>query len=58
MADVQAVPPPPVEEYVSDSMVRSDNEAPATSRRGPSKVAALRCTQQTVGKIPTSQVTT
>jgi hypothetical protein len=57
-ADVQTVPPPLVEEYVSDSMVRSDSEAPATSRRGPSKVARPRSTRQTTGKIPASQVAT
>jgi hypothetical protein len=37
-ADVQAAPPPPIDEYLSDSMVGSDNEAP-TARRVPSKVA-------------------
>jgi hypothetical protein len=58
VADVQAAPPPPVDEYVSDSMVGSDNEAPATSRRAPSRVAASWCTRQTAGKIPTSQATT
>jgi hypothetical protein len=40
VADVQAAPPTPVKEYVSDSTVGSDSEASATSRRGPSKVAA------------------
>jgi hypothetical protein len=58
VADVQAAPPPPVDEYVSDSMVGSDSEAPATSRRAPSKVAALRRTRQTAEKIPTSQAAT
>jgi hypothetical protein len=58
VADVHAVPPPPVKEYVSDSTVESDNEAPTTSRRGPSKVAAPRRTRQTAGKIPASQATT
>jgi hypothetical protein len=58
IADVQAAPPPLVEEYVSDSTVRSDSEAPTTSRRGPSKVAAPRRTRQTAGKIPASQATT
>jgi hypothetical protein len=40
VADVQAAPSPPVEEYVSDSTVGSDSEVPATPRRGPSKVVA------------------
>jgi hypothetical protein len=56
--DVQAGPPPPVDEYVSDSTVGSDNEAPVASCRAPSKVAALRRTPQTAGKIPTSQAVT
>jgi hypothetical protein len=51
-ADVQVAPPPPVDEYVSDSMVGSDNEASASSRRAPSKVAVPRRTRQTTGKIP------
>jgi hypothetical protein len=33
VADLQAAPPPPVDEYVSDSTVGSDSEAPATLRR-------------------------
>jgi hypothetical protein len=36
----------------------SDNEAPATSRRAPSKVVAPRRTRQTAGKIPASQAPT
>jgi hypothetical protein len=40
VADVQAAPPPPVDEYVSDSTMESDNKAPTASRRVPSKVAA------------------
>jgi hypothetical protein len=40
VADVQAAPPPPIDEYVSDSTVGSDNEAPAALRRAPSKVTA------------------
>jgi hypothetical protein len=55
---VQAVPPPPVDEYVSDSTVESDNEASASSRRAPSKVVAPRCTWQNAGKIPASQAVT
>jgi hypothetical protein len=43
-ADVQAAPPPPVDEYVSDSTVGSNNEASALSCRAPSKVAAPRRT--------------
>jgi hypothetical protein len=55
VADVQAVPAPPIDEYVSDWMVGSDDEAPAMSRRVPSKVTAPRRTRQMAGKIPTSQ---
>jgi hypothetical protein len=58
MADVQAAPPPPIDEYISYSMMGSDSEAPATSRRAPSKVAALWCTRQMPSKIPASQATT
>jgi hypothetical protein len=36
----------------------SDNEAPTTSRRAPSKVTALRRTRQTAGKISDSQAAT
>jgi hypothetical protein len=58
VADVQAAPVPPIDEYVSDLTVGSDNKAPATSHRAPSKVAAPRRTQQTEGKIPVSQAVT
>jgi hypothetical protein len=58
VADVQAAPPPPVNEYVSDSMVGSDNEAPATSRMVPSRVVTPQRTRQTAGKIPASQAAT
>jgi hypothetical protein len=58
MANVQAAPPPPVDEYVSDSTMGSDNEAPTTSCRAPSKVAAPQCARQTSGKIPASQAAT
>jgi hypothetical protein len=58
VADVQAAPPPPVDEYVSNSTVGSDNEAPAASRRAPSKVAAPRRTRQAAGKMPASQAAT
>jgi hypothetical protein len=58
VADVQAAPPPPVDEYVSDSTVGSDSEAPAASLRAPSKVTAPQHTRQTAGKIPTSQAVT
>jgi hypothetical protein len=54
VADIQAAPPPPIDEYLSDSMVGSDDEAPA-ARRAPSKVAALRRTQQATGKISASR---
>jgi hypothetical protein len=56
VADVQAAPSPPVDEYVSDSTVGSDDDTPATSRRAPSNVAASRRTRQTACKIPASQV--
>jgi hypothetical protein len=58
VADVQAAPPLPVDEYISDSTVGSDNDAPAMSRRAPSGVAAPRCTRQTAGKIHASQAAT
>jgi hypothetical protein len=58
VADVQEAPPPPVDEYISDSTVGSDSEAPATSRKAPFRVAAARRTRQTTGKIPTSQAAT
>jgi hypothetical protein len=58
VVDMQAAPAPPIDEYVFDSTVGSDNEAPTASRRAPSKVAAPRRTQQTAGKIPASQVAT
>jgi hypothetical protein len=38
--------------------VGNDNEAPTTSRRAPSKVAAPRRTRQTAGKIPAFQAAT
>jgi hypothetical protein len=58
VADVQAAPVPPVDEYVSDSMVGSDNEAFARSWRVSSKVAAPRRTRQAAGKIPASLAAT
>jgi hypothetical protein len=58
VADVQAASFPPVDEYISDSMVGSDKEAPATSCRAPSKVAVPRRTGQTMGKISASQAAT
>jgi hypothetical protein len=58
VADVQAAPPPPVNEYVSDLMMGSDNEAPATSRMVPSRVVTPQRTRQTAGKIPASQAAT
>jgi hypothetical protein len=58
VVDVQAAPAPPIDEYVSDSMVGSDNVVPATSHRAPSKGVVSRRTRQTAGKIPTSQATT
>jgi hypothetical protein len=56
--DVQAAWAPPIDEYVSDSTVGSDDEAPATSRRAPSKVVAPRRTRQTTGKISASRAAT
>jgi hypothetical protein len=41
VADVHAAPAPPVDEYVCDSTVGSDDEVPAMSHRAPSKVATL-----------------
>jgi hypothetical protein len=58
VADMQVAPSPPVVEHVSNSTVGSDSEAPATSRRGSSKVAAPRRTRQTAGKISASQAAT
>jgi hypothetical protein len=55
---VQAAPPPPVDEYISNSTVGSDNEAITSSRRAPSRVAPPRRTWQTAGKIPASQAAT
>jgi hypothetical protein len=58
VADVQAALAPRIDEYVSDLTVGSNNEAPATARRAPSKVATSRRTRQTAGKIPASQAAT
>jgi hypothetical protein len=58
VAKVQAAPAPPIDEYVSNSTVGSNNEAPAMSRRAPPKVAAPRHMRQTAGKIPASQAAT
>jgi hypothetical protein len=58
VADVQAAPPPPIDEYVSDSTVGSDSEAPAASHTAPSMVTVSRRTRQTTGKIPASQAAT
>jgi hypothetical protein len=55
VADVQAAPPPPVDEYISESMVGRDDEAPATSHRMPSKVVAPRRMLQTSGKMSASR---
>jgi hypothetical protein len=41
-ADVQAAPPYPVDEYVYDSTVGSNNEASISSCRASSKVVAPR----------------
>jgi hypothetical protein len=55
-ADVQAVPQPPIEEYISDSLVGSDNEATA-SRRALPKVttSAPRHPRLATGKISASR---
>jgi hypothetical protein len=60
VADVQAAPAPPVDEYISDSTVGSDDEAPATSHihRAPSKVTAPRLTRQATGKLSISRAAT
>jgi hypothetical protein len=55
VVDMQAAPPPPIDEYISDLTVGSDSEAPATSHRAPSRVATPRCTWQPAAKIPASQ---
>jgi hypothetical protein len=47
-----------MDEYIYDSTVGSDSEAPATSRMAPSSVAAARHTRQTPGKIPASHAVT
>jgi hypothetical protein len=51
---VQAAPPPPIDEYLSDSTVGRDGEAPSM-QRVPSKVAAPRRTWQATGKISASR---
>jgi hypothetical protein len=53
-AYVHVAPRPPIEEYISNSSVGSDDEAPA-ARRTPSKVAAPRRTRQETRKIPASR---
>jgi hypothetical protein len=53
-ADVQAAPPPPIDEYLSDSTMGSYDEAPA-ARRTPSKVTAQPRTWQTTSKISASR---
>jgi hypothetical protein len=55
---MQAAPTPPIDEYVSDSTVGSDDKAPATSHRAPSKVAAPWRTGQTTGKNSSSRAAT
>jgi hypothetical protein len=58
VVDVQAAPAPPIDEYVSDSTIGSDNEAPAASCRASSKVAVQRRMRQATGKIPVSKAAT
>jgi hypothetical protein len=58
VADVQAASVPPIDEYVSDSTVGSNDEDPTTSHRAPSKVTASRRTRQTVGRISASRAAT
>jgi hypothetical protein len=57
VVDVQAALTPPVDEYISNSTVGSDDEAPAMSCRVSSKVAAPRRTRQATGKISASRAT-
>jgi hypothetical protein len=40
VVDMQAAPATPIDKYVSDSTMGSDNEAPVVSHRAPSKVVA------------------
>jgi hypothetical protein len=54
-ADVQAAPPPPIEEYLSNLTVGSNNEAPTALRRALSKVAARWRMWHATGKISTSR---
>jgi hypothetical protein len=55
-ADVQAALKLPIKEYISDSSMGSDDEAPAP-RRAPPKVAtsAPRRTRHATGKMPASR---
>jgi hypothetical protein len=54
--DVLAAPQPPIEEYISDSSVGSNEDAPATRRTPPKfAVSASRCTWQTTSKMSASQ---
>jgi hypothetical protein len=57
--DVQVAPQPPIEEYIFDLLVQSDDDTPTTTM-APPKVAtsALQRTQQATGKIPTSRAST
>jgi hypothetical protein len=57
-ADMQAAPAPPIDKYISDLTVGSDDEAPTMSRRAPSMVATPRRTRQTAGKISASRAAT
>jgi hypothetical protein len=52
------VPTPPIDEYFSDSIVGSDDEAPAMLRRAPSKIATPRHTRQAAWKMSASSAAT
>jgi hypothetical protein len=58
-ADMQAPPQMPIEEYISDSSMGSDDDAP-TTRRAPPMVATFApwCMRQATGKILASWATT
>jgi hypothetical protein len=55
-ADVQVAPPPPIKEYIFDSTVGSDDEAPVVQRAS-FRVAAPQHTRQATGKMLASRAT-
>jgi hypothetical protein len=56
-ASMQEAPPPPINRYLSDSTVGSDDEAP-TARRAPCKVTAPLRMQQATRKISATPAAT